>query len=374
MSLLNTVCKICVRTSIINSSGAQENQGSGVMIKMEDNFYVVTTYHCVYGENDEYVNTPLINICIESQLTYNSPFTRLRVTSIVNHDKPNDWMLLSIDKPNIDIDFSIIHLGKNFIDEHVDFIGFQNGNSESHRPFKAKILTIANDEFRISLNRDTFDQNGEDGASIAKGLSGSPVFIIRTDRAYFIGILKSVIGEKALNDDINCTTISLLEANLGQSCHDISLIATSGIWEDSTERVCIEHDVEEWTRLNDEYFKKFLRKNKVLYKDDKVNEIISKSIITFLQTEYRLDQIRRQSTMVQQYEEAAVTFEAEVKDNYTRDCSNRNEAKDLLIRLKADFKVHIADLIGDNSNKTTMELANHKVTEWLMNCSFDFND
>lgn len=374
MSLLSTVCKICVRTSIINSSGVKDNQGSGVIIKVQDDFYVVTTYHCINGENDEYLNFPPESICIEYQSTYKTPFIPLEVNSIVNFNKTDDWMLLSIGEPQIDIDFSIIQLGENFIEEPVNFIGFQNANSESHRPFKAKILTISNDEFRINLSGDTFEQHGEDGAYIAKGLSGSPVFIERTDRVYLIGMLKSVIGENALNDDINCIPMSLIKLDLQIIFHDMLLIATSGIWEDSTERACIEQDVREWTKLNDKYFKRFLRKNKVLYKEEKVDKIISRSIITFLQTEYRLDQIRRQSNLVQQFEEVAVLFEEEVKDNYTRDCYNRNEAKDLLIKLKSDFKVHIADLIGDNSNKTTMELANHKVTEWLMNCSFDFND
>jgi hypothetical protein len=46
----------------------------------------------------------------------------------------------------------------------------------------------------------------------------------------------------------------------------------------------------------------------------------------------------------------------------------------MLRKLEDGFKDHIKDLINDKSNKRTLELTKHKITEWLMNCSFDFKE
>jgi hypothetical protein len=287
-------------------------------------------------------------------------------------NKDEDWIILKVEEPQIEVDFTKTLNGNKFVEEDVYFAGFQHLNANSRRSFKGEIIDIAANQFKIKLKDDSFNQGSEEGSNIAKGLSGSGVFIVRTDSIYLIGILKSVIGDIALNDDIDCSPITLLDSILLEKSIDLGKIAISGEWENITEKKCTEEDIQNWVDSHDEYFEKLLRKNRVLYPEDKAKEITRERILKFLEQEYKNNQIRNSSDIITKYENTSKVFEETVKNDYTRNVSNSKEAKDLLIKLESDFKSHIKDLINDKSNKLTLELAKHKITEWLMNCSFNF--
>ncbi len=207
--------RLCVRTSVF-IKGQRENQGSGFIIKDGDSFYVVTAHHCIFGDSGEYQNITPDNIFIEHQKeNYLSPFNRIEVEDLVNSNKQEDWALLRISDPKLTADFSKIKLGISS-QENIDvkFCGYQQVSPTSYRPFDAKLLSLAPDQFRITLKDKSFSQGSEEGSFNAKGLSGSGVGIEYNDTLYLIGILKSVIGNEALNDDIECCSISCLSETL----------------------------------------------------------------------------------------------------------------------------------------------------------------
>lgn len=366
--------RICVRTYIEDVDSNKVNQGSGVLINSADNYFVITAYHCINGEKDEYLGIDKIKIWIEYQADYISSFNRINVVEIVKANRDEDWIILKVDKPPFEFDFTKTKNGNRFIEEDIYFVGFQHMNPNSHRLFEGEIINIANKQFKIKLKGDTFNQGGEEGSNIAKGLSGSGVFIIRTDKAYLIGILKSVIGDIALNDDIECSPIYLLDSVLYEKCIDMGEIAISGEWENITEKICTEEDIQNWVDSHDDYFNRLLRKNRVLYPEEKAKEVTRNRILKFIEQEYKNDQIRKSSNLINRYEATSKVFEESVKNDFTRNVTDRENAKDLLLKLESEFKEHIKDLIKDNSNKITLELAKHKVTEWLMNCSFNFKE
>lgn len=366
--------KICVKTSIEDSDGSNVNQGSGILINNANNYFVITANHCINGANDEYSAFDKTKIWIEYQNDYTSPFSRIKVIEVVGSNKDEDWIILKVEDPKIEVDFTKAQNGNNFMEEDVFFVGYQHLNPNSHRPFEGTIIDIAENQFKIKLKDATFNQGSEDGSNIAKGLSGSGVFIIRTDSVYLIGILKSVIGDIALNDDIDCYPISLIDSVLEEKCCDMGKIAISREWEITTEKNCTEEDIKNWVDSNNRNFNLLLRKNRVLYPEEKAKEVTRERIFKFLEQEYKNDQIRKKSQLINQFEKTAAVYESTVKERFTRNVSDRNEAKDLLGKLEDGFKEHIKELVNDKSNKTTLELAKHKVTEWLMNCSFDFKE
>lgn len=370
----NLIKKICVRTSIEDSDGNKINQGSGILINNANTYFVITANHCINGENDEYLDYDIAKIWIEYQDDYTSPFSRINVKEIVATNKNEDWIILKVDDPKIGVDFTKTQNGNKFIEEDVFFAGFQQQNPDTRRPFEGTIIDIANNQFKIKLKDETFSQGSIDGADIAKGLSGSGVFIIRTDRVYLIGILKSVIGEIALHDDIECCPISLIDSLLEEKCCDLGKIAISREWENITEKSSTEEDIQNWVDSNDDWFENLLRKNRVLYPEDKAKEMTRERVLKFLEQQYKNDQIRNKSQLINQFEETAAVYESTVKERFTRNVSDRNVAKDLLGDLEDGFKAHIKELINDKSNKVTLELTKHKITEWLMNCSFDFKE
>lgn len=363
----------CVRI-FINHNDRLVNQGTGVIVIYEDKYFVLTAEHCIVGENDEFKDVDIDNIIVEYQKDYVSTFNRIKVLNITELDKIHDWALIEIEKPEINCDFMTVQFGDNFLrDEGVHFRGYQNCNLDMSRYWKGNIINLADNEFIINIKGQGFEQGGELGAKLAKGLSGSGVYIIRANSLYLIGHLKQVIGDIALNNDIKCCKLTNLNSVLNKKKWvDMGAIEELDIWEKASQKLATEEDVKEWIAGNDDYFKKLLRKAKTLYPDEKAESIARERIINFLDQEYKNGQIRNASDLISKYEATSELFEESVKSDYTRTVNSRAEAKDLLLKLQNEFSNHIKDLVNDKSNRRNMELAKHKVTWWLMNCSFDF--
>jgi trypsin-like peptidase len=208
----------CVRVSIIVDDN-KKSHGSGVLVKGSNGFFVVTAYHCLFGDSDQFLNLGIEAITIESQPTYNAPFEVINVIEIAGFNKDEDWAFLKV-QYNDDI-FPVILTSDSFkTDMPVNFTGFQALNEEQGRTFKSRILNgISMNEFRITLSeQDSF----KGGADDARGLSGSGAFIVNEGKLYLIGILKSVKGDEAANNDIKCCPMTMLAQQIGLGTYDIS--------------------------------------------------------------------------------------------------------------------------------------------------------
>ncbi|TKC06941.1 serine protease family protein [Pedobacter frigoris] len=213
--------QISVRVTIFNE-GLPVNQGSGFMLKSGSLFYVVTAYHCVYGENDEFIDLPITSIAIERQETFNSEFHPCSVIEVVECHKGEDWAVIRIGYTDEDSIFPEYHLAGVFnTNESVSFRGYQNVDPETGRTFGSRVLEkSSNNEFKITLNPGEYFK---EGSADAKGLSGSGAFIMADDKLYVLGLLKSVKGEEALNNDIKCCPISAFHTLLGRELVDIGV-------------------------------------------------------------------------------------------------------------------------------------------------------
>lgn len=197
--------RYCVRISVKDAHDIVINQGSGVIIKTAQNYYVLTARHCVVVGDKDTAIAGLDSIWIESQTLYNAPFQRIPVISLIKEDKDRDWALLNIGAPPLHEEMPVTLIGENpRVNEAVVFRGFQGRDSDQSRRFNGILNEIGQEEFKITLDKDTFLQGGQLGADVAKGLSGSGVFMYRNEKLYLIGHLKSVVDEFALNDDIKC--------------------------------------------------------------------------------------------------------------------------------------------------------------------------
>ena len=189
--------KYCVRIN---------NVGSGVLIAGETTFYVFTAAHCLGKEKPN-----IEDISIEKQKDYKSEFENIKVVSIKEFDYEKDFALIEIDFQGEDKLLYQYNLAHKFIElTDVKFCGYQGVNNNEFRPFPSKIITKSDSAhcFKIKLTEgETFQQAGEDGHLLARGLSGSGVFTMRHNTPFLIGILNSVVTDKAWNNDINCCYI-----------------------------------------------------------------------------------------------------------------------------------------------------------------------
>jgi len=218
----------CVRVSIYEHD-QKLSHGSGTLVKGLEDFFVITAYHCVFGIEDQFVKLGVDSIIIEFQETYNSSFNLIPVLEVVASDKDQDWVVLKVQFDDTNSEFPEIMVVTTFKkDMPVNFTGFQSFNEEEGRTFKCRVLNeISRGEFRITLaEQDTF----KGGADDALGLSGSGAFIVHKGKLYLIGILKSVKGDEAANNDIKCCPMTQMIDYIGLQVFEISKDVTSDFW------------------------------------------------------------------------------------------------------------------------------------------------
>jgi len=361
--------KSCVRITV-KDQGKVINQGSGVIIANDSSFYVLTAMHCL-GDSIPNLN----DIFIESQKDYQSDFENIEIVSIINSNIEKDWILIEIDFDNEQDKLKETKLGYGFIKkEKVYFIGYQNINKEQFRPFEGEVLSVSNDKshFQIKLNNDTFDQAGEDGNNIAKGLSGSGIYVIKSNTPFLIGILNSVKTDHAWNNDINCCAVNNIN-DIEDGMENLSDIAFLMKWEKNLEKAKTDKDIEKYKSLHNENFQHLERKNKVIYEnDEKADKLTQEQLLKYLSLKENLDQLdEKYPELNKAFINVVRKFQNAVRNDYSRTVLNNNEAKDTKINLTNDLKLELNSLIP---KEYKYDITEYQIIEWLLNCSLNFEN
>lgn len=355
--------KYCVRIK------CNEHTGSGVIIPQGKLCYVLTAAHCL-GE----VAPEIENIKIESQDSYASEFEDIKCIRLLEFDNSNDLALVEIENVFFDTEETSRHykFGIGFLsDNNVKFLGYQGVNNEEFRPFDAKVLSVSDDQdkFKITLQGLTFDQAGENGQELAKGLSGSGVFIYKYDSPFLVGILNSVITDRAWNDDIHCCSIKCLEKYI-PSFVNLSDFEYLKEWNDNIEKKRTEREIERFKEENSDFFNKLYRKNKVLYPElEKANKVTVKQIRKYLTMSDNLSLINRDyPTLYSKIKEIVKKFVDSVEDDYSRSVNESSEAVDLKMKLEEQLRGQFFLL----PSLADIDLSTYQVIEWLGICTLNF--
>ena len=357
----NLAEKYCVR---IKSNG---NTGSGVLLPGKESFYVLTAAHCL-GKNMPNVS----DIVIEKQNDYTSEFRAITCVEIKEFNTDHDFALIEIDFDNEERLLYQYKLGRGVLSENeIKFCGYQGININQYRPFTGKVLSVSDDIgcFKITLVGETFDQGGEDGHYLAKGLSGSGVFIYRHNSPFLIGILNSVITDKAWNDDIDCSSIKHIEEYISEYV-DLSDFENLKQWNENLEKERTDREIEAFKKENSDFFEKLYRKNNVLYPEiAKANSITVKQIRKFLAMKDNIRTIENDYPILySNFKNIVKRFVDQVEDDYSRSVTESNEAIDLKMELQNQLKSQLEAL----PSFTNLDLSEFQVIEWLGICTLNF--
>lgn len=357
----NLAEKYCVR---IKSNG---NTGSGVLLPGKESFYVLTAAHCL-GKTLPNIN----DIVIEKQNDYTSDFRAITSVEIKEFNTEHDFALIEIDFDNEERLLYQYKLGRGVLSENeVKFCGYQGVNINQYRPFTGKVLSVSNDIgcFKIALSGETFDQGGEDGHYLAKGLSGSGVFIYRHNSPFLIGILNSVITDKAWNDDIDCCSIKHIEQYISEYV-DLSDFESLKLWNENLEKERTDREIEAFKKENSDFFEKLYRKNNVLYPDIvKANSVTAKQIRKFLAMKDNIRTIENDYPILySNFKNIVKRFVDQVEDDYSRSVTESNDA----INLKMDLQNQLKSQFEVLPSFTNLDLSEYQVIEWLGICTLNF--
>jgi hypothetical protein len=354
--------KYCVRVR------CNENIGSGVLIPGETTFYVFTAAHCL-GEKKPDIK----DILIEKQTDYQSNFENIEVVAIKEFDSDKDFALIEIDFQAEDKMFYKYNLGYQFIPQtHVRFVGYQGINNNEYRPFPSKIISTSNSSycFKIKLTEgETFDQGGEDGHLLARGLSGSGVFLIRHKTPFLIGILNSVVTDNAWNNDINCCSVHHIQSYF-QPCIDLSDFETLRLWEKNINQIRTAEEIEAFKKTESSFFNKLYKKNKVLYPDlNQCNEVTVDQINNYLSMKENIDKYSKEyPDLFIDFKNSVSKLVNEVKYQYSLSVDKSNEA----IISKRELQNQLKLILEFMPSTTTFDLSEYQIIEWLGVCTLNF--
>ncbi|WP_312285366.1 trypsin-like serine protease [Chryseobacterium gleum] len=357
----NQTEKYCVR---VKSNG---HTGSGVLLPGKETFYVLTAAHCL-GDSIPSVE----EITIEKQNDYTSEFKTITSVEIKEFNKEYDFALIEIDFDNEEKLLYQYKLGRGVLSENeIRFCGYQGVNIHQYRPFVGKILSTSEDLgcFKITLVGETFDQGGEDGNYLAKGLSGSGVFVYRYNSPFLIGILNSVIGNKAWNDDISCCSIKHIEQYISEYV-DLSDFENLKQWNENLEKDRTDREIEAFKKDNSDFFEKLYRKNNVLYPETiKANSVTAKQIRKFLAMRDNIRTIENDyPVLFSKFQDIVKRFVDQVEDDYSRNVNESNEA----INLKMELQNQLKTQFGILPDFTNFDLSEYQIIEWLGICTLNF--
>lgn len=186
--------------------------GSAVLVKVKNLFYVLTSAHVPFGERCEQYSEDL-----SSLLTYKSEkFGNLRfIRELGNFEifKAHDIVAIEVGV-NSD-DFPEIFFTSETDDPALEFIFRGRGKVQSGKIYSVRPCFkngTAGEDIHIEIpERNYTDFQGEAGAEVLQGLSGSGVFIHDNDssEAFLTSIVKSVSEDNFVG--VNCTCISLFK-------------------------------------------------------------------------------------------------------------------------------------------------------------------
>ena len=196
--------------------------GSAVLVKVENVFYVLTAAHVPFGEGCKQYNTSLsstLNYRSESigELTFVRELGNLDIYK--NHD------ILAIEVTGVIDDFPDIFFTSNTDNPRLQFIFRGRSKSKSGKSYSIQPCSkngTAGTDIHIEIPAKYYtDYEGETGAEVLQGLSGSGVFIHDDDsiNAFLTSIVKSVSDDNFVG--INSICISLFKEHL---IPEISLI------------------------------------------------------------------------------------------------------------------------------------------------------
>lgn len=354
--------KYCVRVK------CNDNIGSGVLIAGETTFYVFTAAHCLGKKEPE-----IEDILIEKQNDYKSEFENIKIVAVKEFDYDKDYALIEIDFQGEDKLLYQYNLAHQFIAQtEVKFCGYQGVNNNQYRPFPSKIITKSDTEhcFKIKLTEgETFQQGGEFGQFSASGLSGSGVFFIRHNTPFLIGILNSVITEKAWNNDINCCSVHHIQSYFNSNV-DLSDLDELKSWSENLDKIHPEQEVKAFEKSNSDFFKKLYRKNKVIYPSiEKANSISTRQIKSYLSMLQNIKQLENEAPYLYiKFKSIVAKYVNLVEEDYTRSVNNNNEALDLKQTLQSRLK----DELDFLPKKMDIDFADFQIIEWLGMCTLNF--
>lgn len=205
----NLIAQLTVRVKVsgkkADGRGFME-KGTGVLLLQDNRAYVLTVYHCIYGEKKPFHTLKQEDI----KFSFLSVVCPQVINPIKISPLKQNLVLMEIDIQQLNkTDMKCHYLNKVYDGEQYYLRGFPK--SEVHN-FEAKCNDTNFDEvtFKIDVDRLTDDIGGENAKTYIGGLSGAGVFFSEYNNLYLIGLANALRDKYGRFNTIHCTKLVAL--------------------------------------------------------------------------------------------------------------------------------------------------------------------
>ena len=182
--------------------------GTGVILQSNNEFYVITVHHTIFGKNADY-KTKIENLIVED-------FTGSNI-SILNIESLNTLALLKIDNLNFELP-KLVVLDKAHYDKKYYLRGFPeaiNGGNNSHPFNDVTCDQRTTTSITLKINNMNDDSSADDAIDNINGLSGSGVFFEQYNKLYIVGCINELLNSSGVFNGAKANTlIDLYKSNL----------------------------------------------------------------------------------------------------------------------------------------------------------------
>jgi len=190
----------------IHEISVKVNNGSGVLVKINQKSFVITAIHCLLEESNNIITNynGSINYDIKDYFYHKN---RIKGVDEKNED---DIVLVQIECPkdNLLVEVAINNIA---INDTIRVYGFPNKGESDGTPMGGKISKW-HDTKTVETDLPYISSNSNFGKAIGNilGWSGSGLFKEIGEKLYLIGILKNLQDEEHTYQSINCISIETI--------------------------------------------------------------------------------------------------------------------------------------------------------------------
>jgi len=342
--------------------------GTGVILYINNDFYVITVHHTIFGKDGTY-STNLKNLTIED---YNG-----NVINIENIESLNTLALLKIKNINIELP-KLLVLDKAYYDKKYYLRGFPeaiDGGNNSHPFNDVSCDQRTTTSIVLKINNMNDDSSGEDTIENINGLSGSGVFFEQYNKLYIVGCINELLNSSGVFNGVKANTlIDLYKSKL----LNIEFDEFKTI-EDITVKI-----KKDRIKITQEEFDNFKEKDNINFNYlNRKHETIFAQIEVFKKNKLRIEQYLNGEIIIDEL----TVIHSKFKDTWLHLLESMLEYIDLnysdLIETKYVGQTRIVQLLSyvkesinsefEFLNNSLLEkLSGYVISKWLLDCNINF--
>lgn len=366
----NNIKQLTVKITVTHSESNKEI-GTGVIVFGNSAYYILTSYHCIFGKNDN-TEISINDIDVEKDFSLNE-YT-LRLTNIITFKK--NLVLIEF-TTNKDLNITkCIYLPKAIEDKTYYLRGYPKILKGQAHNFEAQCNDndISEIDFRMTIQNLNAESSGEEAINYIQGLSGSGIFFEENNNLYLTGLTNSIIGQGGAFGSVNC--IKLIDLYLSEipitdyySIDDLSK-KLKDINKSVSEDMCAKYEED-----NNDYYENLDRKNRNLYHKDEVTNKNFQTIKNYLEGQNVYSELQLYDNT---FEKKILDLIDNIIENITHDYEKHIDTKKEGKANLKEIRTYVQTVIEKEFNfikddiYLISKIRNYIVNAWLLNCNLDF--